>query len=85
VHALTTTFSFHLSALITQQQRYAGHFLFVCARVFSSIAVCLSPQLVTYFWLKNPKSKTKVLKIGGDNGSTITGLRIQIAKHTSSG
>jgi len=42
-------------------------------------------KLVTYFWLKNPTSKTKVLKIGGDNASVLTGLHIQIAKYTSAG
>ena len=39
----------------------------------------------TFFWLKNPASKTKVLKISSENSSTVTGLRIQVAKHTSQG
>jgi hypothetical protein len=40
---------------------------------------------MTFFWLKNPASKTKTLKIGSDNGSSMTALRIQVAKHTSRG
>jgi hypothetical protein len=42
-------------------------------------------KAVTFFWLKNPKSHTKVLKIGSDNGSTVTGLRIQVSKFTTQG
>ena len=40
---------------------------------------------VTFFWLKNPKSNFKVLKIGSDNGSVVTALRIQITKFASQG
>ena len=40
-------------------------------------------QNVTYFWLKNPSSVTKILKIGSVNSSVVTGLRMQIVKYAS--
>jgi len=40
---------------------------------------------VSYFWLKNPKSNFKVLKVASENAAIITGLRIQICKHVSQG
>jgi hypothetical protein len=40
---------------------------------------------VTYFCLKNPESKTKVLKIGSENASAVAGLRAQIAQYASPG
>jgi len=40
---------------------------------------------MTYFWLKNPKSYFKVLKIGSDKSAVTTALRIQITKFASQG
>lgn len=40
---------------------------------------------ISFFWLKNPESKTKVLKIGCDNASVLAGLRASVAKYTAQG
>jgi hypothetical protein len=40
---------------------------------------------VTFFWLKNPKSNFKVLKIGSESSAVATALRIQITKYASQG
>jgi len=39
---------------------------------------------LSWFWIKNPQSKTKVLKVASENSSVITALHNQVAKHVSS-
>ena len=41
-------------------------------------------KIITYFWIKNPASKTKVLKLGSENASIITALHGQVRKYSSS-
>eukprot|EP00622_Pseudochattonella_farcimen_P005332 FR740923.1.p1 GENE.FR740923.1~~FR740923.1.p1 ORF type:complete len:288 (+),score=32.39 FR740923.1:111-866(+) len=41
-------------------------------------------KVITYFWIKNPASKTKVLKLGSENASIITALHGQVRKYSSS-
>ena len=42
-------------------------------------------RTITYFWLKNPASKTKVLKIGSENAAVVTALYAQVRKYTTAG
>lgn len=37
-------------------------------------------QSVTFFFMKNPESRTKIMKIGSDNGTVITALHERLLK-----
>jgi hypothetical protein len=39
--------------------------------------------VVTYFWLKNPKSRTKIMRLGGEDRAAMEALHAIILKHVT--